>query len=423
MKRKVILLVLLSAGVIFILLFGAASTFGQIAEPRNINCTICKYENEWNYKFCINCGASLAAMKEAKRAEWQRDREAARRQAVADSLARVREMEADKTAATQTMTMAPRDTTRTALPNVAAAGTQSRALPQTNGTAPALLRPQKPSQQPWHKTMLKEPAILPRLFNVPTADVLGSLDFYFTGGGAFGIEKERNFLGRAGLGLGDIAEVEFATQSVINSLQQGASSLPTSAFKMLLLRERVGLPAIAMALRGTTSWQSLEASSTTTYFFFQTRLTKLYLVASRKVNKVTGHVGIGLTDVRVRNAQGFNFANGLPVNLTNGEELQRNLWAPFGGLSIQANPKTQVMLEIEGLPSYDFAAGQKYGASGIKNIWAGVIGVRFYFANWLAADTGVRYRSDFDGIADSNIQANINLLLPVGRLRRVSQEN
>jgi hypothetical protein len=43
--------------------------------------------------------------------------------------------------------------------------------------------------------------------------------------------------------------------------------------------------------------------------------------------------------------------------------------------------------------------------------------VRFYFTNWLAADTGVRYRSDFDGIADANIQANVNLLLPLGRLR------
>jgi hypothetical protein len=192
---------------------------------------------------------------------------------------------------------------------------------------------------------------------------------------------------------------------------------------MLIMRERAGLPSVAVALRGTTSWQSLDASSATTFFSFQTRLTKLYLVASRKIDKVTGHVGIGLTDVRVRNAQSFDFTNGIPVNTMNDEELQRNLWAPFGGLSIQANPKTQVMLEIEGLPSYDFVAGKKYGAGGIKNIWAGVVGVRFYFANWLAADTGVRYRSDFDGIADANIQANVNLLLPLGRLRHTNKEN
>jgi hypothetical protein len=278
-------------------------------------------------------------------------------------------------------------------------------------------------RQPWYKTMLSEPAVLPRLFNVPTANVLGSLDIYFTGGGAFGIEKERNFLGRAGMGLGDIAEVEFATQSVINSLQHGSSSLPTSAFKMLIIRERLGLPSIAAALRGTTSWQSLDGSDSTSYFSFETRLTKLYIVASKRINKVTGHFGIGLTDVRVRNLQSWNFVNGNPGNAVNTRELQRNLWAPFGGISIQANPKTQVMLEIEGLPSYEFGEGRKYSADNIKNIWAGVVGVRFYFTNWLAADTGVRYRSDFDGIADANIQANINLLLPLGRLRTANKTN
>jgi hypothetical protein len=293
---------------------------------------------------------------------------------------------------------------------------------QANLTA----RPQagvKPDQEPWYKTMLREPAVLPRLFNVPTANVLGSLDIYFTGGGAFGIEKERNFLGRAGMGLGDIAEVEFATQSVINSLQRGSSSLPTSAFKMLIMRERLGLPAVAAALRGTTSWQSLDGSDSTSYFSFETRLTKLYIVASKRINKVTGHFGIGLTDVRVRNLQSWDFMSGNSGNAVNTRELQRNLWAPFGGISIQANPKTQVMIEIEGLPSYGFGEGREYSASNIKNIWAGVVGVRFYFTNWLAADTGVRYRSDFDGIADANIQANVNLLLPLGRLRAANKTN
>ncbi|MGH7601069.1 MAG: hypothetical protein ACREOI_32325, partial [bacterium] len=226
-----------------------------------------------------------------------------------------------------------------------------------------------------------------------------------------------------GMGLGDIAEVEFATQSVINSLQRGSSSLPTSAFKMLIMRERLGLPSVAVALRGTTSWRSLDGSDSTSYFSFETRLTKLYLVASKRINKVTGHFGIGLTDVRVRNLQSWNFANGNPGNTVNTNELQRNLWAPFGGISIQANPKTQVMLEIEGLPSYEFGEGRKYSAGNIKNIWAGVVGVRFYFTNWLAADTGVRYRSDFDGIADANIQANVNLLLPLGRLRTANKTN
>jgi hypothetical protein len=427
MQRKSLQFILISVAVILVLLVGVTKVSPQSSAPKAINCAVCKYENEWSYKFCINCGASLAAIKEARLAALQHEREAARQKTVADSLAQAREAEMQRRQRQAVMAaermaqanaIASRDTNRRE--EVAQLETERRQSPPSNSTAKPLQRG-KPDQPRWYKTMLKEPAVLPRLFNVPTANVLGSLDLYFTGGGAFGIEKERNFLGRAGLGLGDIAEVEFATQSVINSLQHGASSLPTSAFKMLIMRERNGLPAIAVALRGTTSWQALDAGSDTTYFSFQTRLTKLYLVASKRVNKVTGHVGLGLTDVRVRNAQSFAFAEANFFNTVNPRELQRNLYAPFGGLSIQANPKTQVMLEIEGLPSYDFSAGQKYGASGIKNIWAGVVGVRFYFANWLAADTGVRYRSDFDGIADANIQANINLLLPVGRLREANK--
>ncbi|MCI0695063.1 YjbH domain-containing protein [candidate division KSB1 bacterium] len=424
MQPKTLHLIVAAIVAAFILLAGVMAGMAQVVTPKTIICTTCKNANEWAYKFCINCGAALTAMKETKLVELQHEREAARRKAVADSLAQVHqaEMARRQQAAAQPAKvngLAPHDSARH---DVTTSDASPRPeSPKIISTARPLTRA-KPDQQPWHKIMLREPAVLPRLFNVPTANVLGSLDIYFTGGGAFGIEKERNFLGRAGLGLGDIAEVEFATQSVINSLQRGSSSLPTSAFKMLIMRERLGLPAVAVALRGTTSWQSLDGSDSTSYFSFETRFTKLYLVASKRVNKVTGHFGIGLTDVRVRNLQSWNFMNGNPGNTYAGE-LQRNLWAPFGGISIQANPKTQVMLEIEGLPSYEFGEGREYSAKNIKNIWAGVVGVRFYFTNWLAADTGVRYRSDFDGIADANIQANVNLLLPLGRLRTADKTN
>ncbi|MDZ7288986.1 MAG: hypothetical protein ONB44_01250 [candidate division KSB1 bacterium] len=418
MKQKSMILIAVVAALA--LLAGATVALSQVAEPKTVFCATCKYENDWAYKFCINCGASLAAAKEAKLAELQRQRDAARQKAIEDSLARVREAEMirrqrEAAIAARAKALVARDTTQLEV-SVPAALTETprQESPKTDITAKPQARV-KPDRRPWYKTMLREPAVLPRLFNVPTADVLGSLDLYFTGGGAFGIEKERHFLGRAGLGLGDIAEVEFATQSVINSLQQASSSMPTSAFKMLIMRDRGNLPAVAMALRGTTSWQQLEGNKSEVSF--ETRLTKLYIVASKRISKVTGHIGLGLTDVRVRNPQGWSFFE------VGRKELQRNIWAPFAGVSIQANPKAQVMVEIEGLPSYDFAEGGSYSSKDIKNIWAGVVGVRFYFTNWLAADTGVRYRSDFDGIADANIQANINLLLPTGRLRDAGKSN
>ncbi len=421
MNSKLFKTVLFTVIVMSVLLLLALSASSQPLTPQTIACMQCRHVNEWSYKFCVNCGVALAAAKEARlediRKQQEAERAAAQKKAQEDSLARVREAEQQSRAQQAALAMVAQTSKRDSSKRentsaIPAANSTRAARASTNGNAKPQAR-NKPGEPQWYKTLLQEPAVLPRLFNVPTAGVLGSLDLYFTGGGAFGIEKERNLLGRAGLGLGDIAEVEFATQAVINSLQNGSATVPTSAFKMLLLRERDNLPAVAVSLRGTTSWQYLEGDDYTVSF--ETRLTKLYIVASKKINTVSGHAGLGLTDVRVRNPLGWSFKN------TTSGELQSNLWAPFAGVSIQANPKAQVMFEIEGLPSYDFAAGGNYGSGDVKNIWAGVVGVRFYFTNWLAADTGVRYRSDFDGIADANIQANLNMLLPLGRLRNVGK--
>lgn len=406
MKPKLFSTVLFTIVVLLAFLFVATMLRSQALTPETIACSQCQHVNEWRYKFCVNCGIDLSAAKTAQLQELQRRNEAAlafaQSQARADSIAQVKEAERQRQAAPSA---SPK------LDSIEATS-PARAETRRGDSSVPTTRPKQALPQ-WFKEALHEPVLLPRLFNVPTAGVLGSLDLYFTGGGAFGIEKERNFLGRAGMGLGDIAEVEFATQAVINSLQRGSATVPTSAFKMQVLRERGALPAIAAALRGTTSWQSLQGAHANVSF--ETRLTKLYLVASKKRNAVSMHVGLGLTDVRVRHPQGWNFKK------TNESELQGNLWAPFAGASIQANPKAQVLFEIEGLPAYNFSEGGSHGREAIKNIWAGVIGVRFYFTNWIAADTGVRYRSDFDGIADANIQANLNMLLPLGKIRRAEK--
>jgi hypothetical protein len=251
---------------------------------------------------------------------------------------------------------------------------------------------------------------VPRLFNIPSADVLGSLDLFLTAGGSFGAEKEKSFLGRVGIGLGDVAEVEFSSLSVINTLRVSSTSIPTSAFKMRALRENGKRPALGWALRGTTSWQVLDSDADAASF--ETRLTKLYAVATKRIGTVAVHGGAGLTDVRVRNPRGWRFED------PGDGEMQKNLVAPFGGVSVQANPRTLVMAEVEGVPQYGFEWAKACGPDDIKTVWAGVVGVRFYFAPWLATDAGVRYRSDFDGIADANIHVSANVLLPLAQAGR-----
>lgn len=136
--------------------------------------------------------------------------------------------------------------------------------------------------------------------------------------------------------------------------------MPTSAFKMRVQKERANLPAIAIALKGTPSWQHLSAQDGRVSF--ETRFTKLYLVVTKQIGGFAGHFGVGLTDVRVRNLIGWEFVD------ANVGELQQNLRAPFGGFSVQANPKASYMFEVEGLPSFRFSAGARRAAQDIKNL-------------------------------------------------------
>jgi hypothetical protein len=237
-----------------------------------------------------------------------------------------------------------------------------------------------------------------RLFTVPTADVLRSLDISLSGGGAFSAESERSFLGRAAVGLGDVAEVEISTVSVLTALKSSSSSVPTSAFKMRVFSERGRRPALAWVLRGTTAWRDIDT--------YRTRLTRLQVVASKSVGTVDVHAGVGWADIRVKDPGGYE---GGPRWRG---EMKRNLFSPFGGFSVPVNPRTTVMGEVDMVPRYDFGEGLTRANEMILYAWSGAMGVRFYFARWLSTDAGVIYRSDFDGLADATIRASANVLLP-----------
>lgn len=243
-----------------------------------------------------------------------------------------------------------------------------------------------------------------RLFTVPTADVLRSLDVCLSGGGAFSAESERSFLGRAAIGLGDVAEVEISTLAVLNALENSSSSIPTSAFKMRVFSERGNRPALAWVLRGTTSWRDIDNPNADVDF--STRLTRLQAVASETVGTVDVHVGIGWADIRVKDPGGYE---GGP--LFEGE-MQRNLFSPFGGFSAPVNPRTTVMGEVDMVPRFDFEEGNTTPEEIILYAWSGALGIRFYFTRWLSTDVGAVYRSDFDGLAEAAIRASANIMLP-----------
>jgi len=256
-----------------------------------------------------------------------------------------------------------------------------------------------------------------RLFVIPVADVLRSLEVNLGGGSAFGVRKEetRPFLGHIRLGLGGVAEVELSTMGIINELAEGSSSIPTAAFKLRFISEGKYRPAVAAALQSSL-WDTEERDGVIPYgtVQFQKRLSTLYLVASKTFEKVSMHAGLSVSDLRIRTLE----EDDTPISPVAGSEkdyFNKNLFGPFVGFRIELNPKTFLMMEAEQIAAYEFDETIPFVSEDEINVeWMGIAGVRFFFFDWLALDTGVMYRSDYHGIGDAHIHAglNINLSLP-----------
>lgn len=92
---------------------------------------------------------------------------------------------------------------------------------------------------------------------------------------------------------------------------------------------------------------------------------------------------------------------------------------PFVGLRIELNPKTFLMIEAEQIASYEFDETIPFVSEDDINVeWMGIAGVRFFFFDWLALDTGVMYRSDYHGIGDAHIQAGLNVSLSLPKVAK-----
>jgi hypothetical protein len=265
-------------------------------------------------------------------------------------------------------------------------------------------------------------------FSTPTGRVLKSMEVMVSLGSSFGIEENSGMLGRLAIGLGSVAEVELTRSSFMNELTGQQGNLPTSIFKMGLIPERLAhhwfVPNMALQLH-STPWQSsvnersrLTESAKASYdasnlsrISMDNRFTTLYGIIGKDFDFMSINGGVTLTDVRVRNAWQWIFDQNLghevyyPI-----PEMQKNLIAPFGNISIAANDETHLMGELQAIPLIDYDIVSKQVL--IKRTWRAIVGVRFFIARWLSLDTGVKYLSSAKGIADSEVNVGLNMMVP-----------
>ena len=276
----------------------------------------------------------------------------------------------------------------------------------------------------------------PRLFTIPTARVLGSKDISLMGGGAFGVAVQQSFLGTIGMGLGNIAEVEFSTVGLINNISQGSPAVSTSAFKIQLIPEDLfGLsffPTLAVSIRSSADWKDVRSdwgalnSDKAFYDYnagtqrdecavssigYNTRFTIMYGVATFPLGPIKIHSGLTLTDIRVKDMAVdyiWQEDNDAP------EERQKNMIGGFAGFEIEYNPQTKLMVEIKTDSKHEYNMETK--EIEVSHTYVAIGGVRFFFTKWLSIDTGVLYQTNYKGIADAQIKLGLNLFMPTGNI-------
>ncbi|MFC1619716.1 hypothetical protein ACFL45_07200 [Candidatus Neomarinimicrobiota bacterium] len=265
----------------------------------------------------------------------------------------------------------------------------------------------------------------PRLYTVPVARVLGSMDVRVMGGGDFGVATDKSFLGTVSIGLGDIAEVEFSTVGMVTNISRGAAVFPTSAFKLLLIPEnRWHIPTLAIAFRNSSNWQDVRSDAKRLAQYadnvkygisrvgYDTRFTTMYGVATMRGWSMAIHGGISLTDIRVRDLSVFS--SDYIGRYTDAEEKQKNVIGAFIGFDVESNPQTKLLFEARTVSSYHY--NPETSEIEIREAYLAIGGVRFFFNSWLSTDVGIWYQSTFKGIADMQIKIGLNLYIPSGSI-------
>ena len=258
---------------------------------------------------------------------------------------------------------------------------------------------------------------LARLFLTPNGRVLESMEVSLTLGGAFGAMNKGEYLGIASIGLGDVAELEVSTWRLVSNLFKGTTALGTTSLKVVVFRagEESMLPDATLTFRSNPSWASIEVSGDelssdiidqVDEVNFEMHMASLYFTVSKYLfADITLHAGVSLMDVRTRSGSAL-----LVDTLMNGDilDLQENIVSGFVGFERQVNPHTILMGEISSVPRFNYRP-PPLNTLEVDQVALIIAGFRFYFTERISTDAGVKYRTDYDGIADAEINVGLNV--------------
>jgi len=262
-----------------------------------------------------------------------------------------------------------------------------------------------------------------RMFIAPTGRMLPSGIVGLSFGGAFATQGGKEYLGLFSIGLGGVAELEISTAHLVSNVFSSSKWIGTTALKFTIFngKPETVLPKVMIALR-SNRWSSIEGSGSDLAgpadedgnsgiynIDFKTHLTSLYLSATSEFTpKLSVSGGLVWHDIRTKD---LSYNSSHQINLP--ENMKKSIVGAFGGVENLLNPTTYSLLEIGLIPEIRF--DDKMEQMMIGQLWYSMVGVRFFFREIAAVDAGIKYRSDYSGLADAEIVVGLNIGVDIAK--------
>ncbi len=261
-------------------------------------------------------------------------------------------------------------------------------------------------------------ACFSRMFIAPTGRMLPAGVIGLSFGGAFASQGGKEYLGLFSIGLGGIAELEVSTSHIMTNVFSSSDWIGTTALKFTIFSGKPGkrLPEVMIALR-SNRWSNIKGSGSELAgpadsddnqdierVEFKTHLTSLYISATSEItSSFTLHGGLIWYDVRTKDLS-YDYSN---INRNLPGDMKKSIVGLFGGVEHLMNSSTYSIFEFGSMPQIEF--DRKMEQMSVTQLWYAMVGVRFFFTEMAAVDAGIRYRSDYSGLADAEIIVGINV--------------
>ena len=263
-----------------------------------------------------------------------------------------------------------------------------------------------------------------RMFIAPMGRMLPSGMINLAFGGAFASQGGKEYLGLISIGLGGIAEFEISTSHLITNIFSFSEPVGTTALKFKLYQGKPEskITSVVVALR-SNRWSNIQGSEGElmgeaspdrlpgiSSIDFDVHLTSVFLASGVKLRPgLTLHYGGVVDEIRTRNINYYYSGeyDRYEVPVETPEDLKENVVTAFIGLEHKVNNNTCSIIEIGAKPKIKFEDELKEIT--LTELWYVMAGVRFFFNDYSNLDAGIRYRTDYSGLADAEIRAGLNI--------------